>query len=642
MATVFLSYAREDGGKVRPLAAALEQAGHTVWWDTRIAGGDQFAHAIEKALDEAQAVVVAWTAASVRSDWVRDEAAAGRDTGRLVPVTFDGCPPPLGFRQYQTIDLKAWCKRPRPELLEPLLQSIEARAGTGQSKRSNARSSGRPLASFAGHKWVAAGAGALLILAGALFYPQISSWAGPSALQPKVALGSFTVSPGVPPDLPGAVKDEVLAAFGAENAVAVISGDGPGSGSAPFVLDGSIRRQADALRFTVNLKNVDSGAVLWSQAFDRQGNDALAPRQVAVAASQVVRCGLWGASSYPRRMTDTALSLYLQWCNAYWSGSPDEARVLDAARRVTVAVPDFSFGWSALALAAAPISHRAGSAEAGQVRKEGWAAAENANRLDPANPEGYMAMAGLLPIDRFVERERLLTRAISVRPTECGCERQSYGDFLTSVGRMEEAAEQYERARAMIPLAPFSNVRLAHALHVIGRHEEADRIIAQMLELWPDAESLRMLKIKSAYWTADTATAAALLEAPDLHLTRDQRNALRATLEALKTRSPADREAALAALRPLARDSRRNDRLMVGALAALGGHGEALGAAERLIRERGHSLADVLFEPNLAAAAPTPAYARLVGQLGLTDYWKSTSRMPDICRSARMPGFCTA
>ena len=49
----------------------------------------------------------------------RDEAAAGRDTGRLVPVTLDGTAAPLGFRQFQTIDLSHWKGRSNaPELSE--------------------------------------------------------------------------------------------------------------------------------------------------------------------------------------------------------------------------------------------------------------------------------------------------------------------------------------------------------------------------------------------------------------------------------------------------------------------------------------------------------------------------------------------
>ena len=47
-------------------------------------------------------MVVLWSKQSVESPWVRDEAAAGRDKGRLVPASIDGTPPaPLSFRQYQ-------------------------------------------------------------------------------------------------------------------------------------------------------------------------------------------------------------------------------------------------------------------------------------------------------------------------------------------------------------------------------------------------------------------------------------------------------------------------------------------------------------------------------------------------------------
>ena len=90
MASVFLSYSRDDLDRIGPLADALERAGHSIWWDRHIAGGEEFAGAIEEALESADAVVVAWSATSVKSAWVRDEAGAGRDSGRLVPVTLDG------------------------------------------------------------------------------------------------------------------------------------------------------------------------------------------------------------------------------------------------------------------------------------------------------------------------------------------------------------------------------------------------------------------------------------------------------------------------------------------------------------------------------------------------------------------------
>ena len=82
MGAIFLSYAREDQACAEALARVLEAAGHQVWWDRRIDSGTEFTGEIEAALDAADVVLVAWSKDSVKSRWVRDEAAIGGDSGR--------------------------------------------------------------------------------------------------------------------------------------------------------------------------------------------------------------------------------------------------------------------------------------------------------------------------------------------------------------------------------------------------------------------------------------------------------------------------------------------------------------------------------------------------------------------------------
>jgi tetratricopeptide (TPR) repeat protein len=611
-----------------------------VWWDRHIAGGEEFSGAIEEALDSAQVVIVAWTAASVKSAWVRDEAAAGRDTHRLVPVTLDGTLPPLGFRQFQTIDLSGWHGRTASRALQPLLDAIDKTTarGRGDKVAASPKSARRRFAPFPRRIAIIASLVLVLMVGSALFYSRVTA----GGIMPKVELGRFAVvSSGLPAQLSNLISQETLAAFGAENAVAVMTAGPNGSaGSAPFVMDGSISKLGPTVRYTMNLKNRRSGVLLWSKSYDRDPADGLAPRQASVQASQIVRCGLWGAAAYKRRMSDQALSLYLKWCDEHWSGSGDDSAELDAARAVTAALPDFSFGWSARALAAVPLAQEATSADSKQLAKEAEEAARKSIRLDDQNPEGYMALAGLVPLNRFEAREALLKKAISVRRLECGCERLSYGDFLASVGRTDEAVEQYQRGRAKMPLAPFSNVRLAHALYSVGRHEEADRLLTETLELWPDASDVQLLKVKSAFWTKRYDDALSALRSPELHLARVQRDALIATFEALKNGGGAQRQRALALLGDCVSDPRRIDRLIVGALAALHDDNAALDTARRLIASRGHRYADVLFEPNLASARQSQAYAALVTKLGLPGYWRSSRQAPDICRAANHPGFC--
>lgn len=639
MASLFLSYSREDAGRVAPLAAALEGEGHHVWWDRHISGGEEFADAIERALESADIVVVCWSAKAVRSAWVRDEAGAGRDRGCLLPLTIDGCQPPLGFRQYQTIDLTAWDGRPDSPLLDPLKACVANQKCCAQ--RTDEPKGGTPSrASVSPRQWVvASAAGLALLAAGAFVYPRVAGDSG--RVEPRVAVGEFAfASAGVPNGLASMIGQEIVAAFGAENAVAVVSPGDRNAANSPYVMDGAIGRNGSGIRLTVNLKNQRSGVVLWSNAYEHEAADAVAARQAAVGASQVVRCGLWGASSYKKQMSDEALSLYFRWCNEHWSGSTSPTAELDAARRVTVALPDFSFGWSALALATVPLA--AGEAqEAQKLREQGVAAARRSMELDGENPEGYMALAGLLPLDRYGEREELLKKALGVRPTECGCERQAYGDFLASVGRMAEAVEQYERARDMRPLAPFSNLRFAQALYIVGRNDEADHVLKRTLLLWPDATSLRLLKIKSALWTQRYDDAIRELRAPDLPLTSMQRRGLADAFAALKSQDIAMRHRAVAELERFASDPRYNDKIVVGVLAALGARQSAIQAAASLVQARGLFDAEVLFEPNLAQARTEPGYAELVSKLGLVGYWRTSPSQPDICRDSARPGFCS-
>jgi adenylate cyclase len=121
---IFLSYARDDADAARQLADLIVRAGHDVWWDDRLRGGSRFAKEIDRALKNAEAVVVLWSAASVESAWVQDEAAEGRDSDRLVPVAIRSAKPPLGFRQFHAIDLGSWNGNGRPAAFDKLLDAI--------------------------------------------------------------------------------------------------------------------------------------------------------------------------------------------------------------------------------------------------------------------------------------------------------------------------------------------------------------------------------------------------------------------------------------------------------------------------------------------------------------------------------------
>jgi DNA-binding response OmpR family regulator len=105
---LFLSYSRQDLTKIETLAAVLQQAGWSVWWDRHIKTGTSFDKVIEQALMNARAVVVAWSKNSVDSDWVRAEAAYALDNNKLLPLRLDTAAPPLRFINMQTVNFASW------------------------------------------------------------------------------------------------------------------------------------------------------------------------------------------------------------------------------------------------------------------------------------------------------------------------------------------------------------------------------------------------------------------------------------------------------------------------------------------------------------------------------------------------------
>jgi len=113
LADIFLSYSREDIDRVRPLVLALEKDGFSVWWDGTISPGEKFEETIDREIQVASSVLVVWSAVSVDSQWVKNEALEGMDRDVLVPVMIDSVRLPVAFKQHQAADFTR-----RPDSIE--------------------------------------------------------------------------------------------------------------------------------------------------------------------------------------------------------------------------------------------------------------------------------------------------------------------------------------------------------------------------------------------------------------------------------------------------------------------------------------------------------------------------------------------
>jgi hypothetical protein len=128
MHEVFISYSRHDSDAANALADALSKAGLSVWLDRNaIQEGDAFDTQIEEAIAQTSVVIVIWSTHSVKSHWVRAEAAYALGKRKLLPISVDQSEPPLQFMQLQTIDFRYWDRTSKHHAFQQLAGALAKR-----------------------------------------------------------------------------------------------------------------------------------------------------------------------------------------------------------------------------------------------------------------------------------------------------------------------------------------------------------------------------------------------------------------------------------------------------------------------------------------------------------------------------------
>lgn len=173
MAQIFLSYSRANQAEAQAVAEGIEADGRSLWWDRRLAAGADYGAVIEREIEAADKVVVAWSATARDSLWVRAEASEALDRKKLVQINFDGVKPPLPFNMLHFLDFRGWsgdrADSPWPALRSELdgTEDTQARRpDPGGVPLTTVRAS--PLQGFgkiAALGWAALGVAAILALA---------------------------------------------------------------------------------------------------------------------------------------------------------------------------------------------------------------------------------------------------------------------------------------------------------------------------------------------------------------------------------------------------------------------------------------------------------------------------------------------
>jgi tetratricopeptide (TPR) repeat protein len=631
---VFVSYATADRKQALSVCKAIERRGITCWISCRdVRPGDNYQEAIVRAIRNARAMVLVFSEAANNSDEIKKELSLA--SRHHLPVMA------LRIEEFEPSDAFAYELSTR--------QWIDAFEGWDNSidllvSRIGQISDAKPVASTAAthaHRrrtffsrpliWIAASACLLLLVmtAGAWWLLRPPHAAAHSM---TVRLTGFQLlSANLPASLQDTVGSEIIAAFNADGVIGVSTASAPPAGMAPaYALGGTIHRVGDSIRVITRFTNERTGAILWSDSIDYAADQvSRVPHKIAIDAGTVIRCGLFGASTYHKSLPDDVLGNYMQYCQEYWAYGG--SKTLRFAQRVVAAAPDFSWGWSAVGNGFLQASQaELDSRRAEEMRAAGRQAEDKALALDRSNSEALAHKAYLIDLHDWVRQETLFRSAIAAKPLDCGCEHYGYGLMLQNVGRLDDAAGQFRHATDMLALWPDSEFALAEALVATGRAEEAKPHFDAAIDLTKDSNFGQWLVLKEGAETRDYAAAITALRNPQLQMPEETRAALLSGYQALASGQPKTKMKAIDALIALPRDNQ--GETVATMLAALGANHEALAVASQrpwLFWRR--SMRGVLNDPGFPAVAK---------QLGLLTYWKTSRTKPDVCLTKNEPPFC--
>lgn len=501
--TIFLSYAHGDQPQAQRLASALERAGFVVWWDALIEGGTRYAKSIKEALAAADVVVVLWSEQSVESDWVRDEAAQGRDRHRLVPLSLDGCLPPLGFGQYQTIDLSSWRGRSDAPQIAAVRRAIAKALGEeAVPLPATSRSISR--------RQVLAGGGAaaaVVAASGALVAWEAGLVGSGSASARSIAVLPFRNLSGRPDQayLSDGLTEEIRSALARNAGLLVlaatssnIASQGGQSAKAiagklgvAYLLEGSVERSGDMVRVATDLTNGKTGFSEWSQRVERRLGDIFAfESEVARTVSGALKVRMATDAPAPGGTRNaSAYEDYLRGRSLY-NLAKDEETDRQALANYELALdadPNFALAHAALSRVLASIAAEGSDALAlKRLYARAIAEARRAVALAPTLAEGHLALGYATFTGRLDMRGAQQSYDKAYRYGRGDADIVLlYAVYSLRSRRFAEARDAIERALALDPLNPRTHRAAGTVAYASRRYADAVAQYRRALELNP-------------------------------------------------------------------------------------------------------------------------------------------------------------
>lgn len=260
---------------------------------------------------------------------------------------------------------------------------------------------------------------------------------------------------------------------------------------AHYIVEGTVRTDADRVRVTAQLIEVQGETELWADSFERPLTDCLLVQ--ADVATQVVRSVAIellpdrapAPSSGTRHLE--AQQNYLKG-RYHWQrpGTEGLSECLMFMQRAVTLDPGFAAAHAALARVTAASADYY-TAEPRAALEAAETSAARALAIDPTEAEAHIALAEVRRSRDWdwEGAEEAYRRALAINPSNEGALRL-YGIFLAARRQMTQATAMTDRACELDPLCLVTNTSAAWVRYVSGRYEEAIELCRHTIDMEAD------------------------------------------------------------------------------------------------------------------------------------------------------------
>jgi len=256
------------------------------------------------------------------------------------------------------------------------------------------------------------------------------------------------------------------------------------------ILEGSLQKAGDQVRINVQLVDVQNGLQAWSEKYDRKLDNVFAVEdEIAKSIATQLRVQLTGGAGQPLVGDSTnnpqAHELYLRGLTLLAARGPGLREAVDAFEEAVKLDPNYAQALGALA-ETYPLFPAYGLGSMELMLPLAESAAQKALRLNPDTASAHVAL-GLAETYRchWPQAEQAFRRALSLAPGDAETVNQ-YAQFLGTVGQLEPALREIERAQQLDPLSPIIGVIRTGTLMSLHRDDAATAQLDSILAAHPD------------------------------------------------------------------------------------------------------------------------------------------------------------